>query len=190
MADPAHDQTPDPITKGKLLGSAELVSLADFAAKRAEKLGKTIDTLSAGIEARAAEVANSLASAGFDARAQADAAAKARAKARVTAASRQATAPSCRPSFALRIRRCSLGQTRWNRTAGPPRPLSPGSRHSMVCPPRRLARCSACSRTAPGAAPSGVTRPASPARRSAWASAASARPWPCPSASSVQPRQR
>lgn len=83
MADPAHDQTPDPITKGKLLGSAELVSLADFAAKRAEKLGKTIDTLSAGIEARAAEVANSLASAGFDARAQADAAAKARAKARV-----------------------------------------------------------------------------------------------------------
>lgn len=82
MAEPAHDQTPDPITKGRLLGTAELVSLAEFAAKRAEKLGRTIDTLTAGIEARAAEVANSLASAGFDPRAQADAANKARAKAR------------------------------------------------------------------------------------------------------------
>lgn len=82
MAEPAHDQTPDPITKGKLLGSADLVSLAEFAAKRAEKLGKTIETLAAGIEARAAEVAGSLAKAGFDPRAQAEAADKARAKAR------------------------------------------------------------------------------------------------------------
>lgn len=82
MAEPAHDQTPDPITKGRLLGTAELVSLAEFAAKRAEKLGRTIETLTAGIEARAAEVANSLANAGFDPRAQADAANKARAKAR------------------------------------------------------------------------------------------------------------
>lgn len=82
MADPAHDQTPDPITKGKLLGSAELVSLAEFAAKRAEKLGKTIDTLSAGIEARAAEAAEALAKADFPRDQQKVAADKARAKAR------------------------------------------------------------------------------------------------------------
>ena len=33
-------------------------------------------------------------------------------------------------------------------------------------------------------------RPASPARRTAWATAGSARPWPCPTASSAPPRQR
>lgn len=82
MAEPAQDQTPDPITKGKLLGSAELVSLADFAAKRAEKLGKTIDTLSAGIEARAAEAAEALAKADFPRDQQKVAADKVRAKAR------------------------------------------------------------------------------------------------------------
>ena len=81
MAEPAQDLPPE-IPTGKLLVKAELVSLAEFAARRAEKLGKTLTTLTAGIEARASEVAASLASAGFDPRAQADAADKARAKAR------------------------------------------------------------------------------------------------------------
>jgi hypothetical protein len=76
------DPEPAPITAGKLLPKAELVDLAAFAAKRAEKLGQTIATLTAGAEARAAEVARSLAAAGFDPRSQADAADKARAKAR------------------------------------------------------------------------------------------------------------
>jgi hypothetical protein len=82
MADPARDQTPDPITKGKLLGSAELISLAEFAAKRAEKFSATIDTLRAGIEARATEAAEALAKADFPRDQQKIAADKARAKAR------------------------------------------------------------------------------------------------------------
>lgn len=81
---PGNPPIPDPapITAGKLLPKAELIDLAAFAAKRAEKLGQTIATLTAGAEARAADVAKSLAAAGFDPRAQADAADKARAKAR------------------------------------------------------------------------------------------------------------
>lgn len=86
MANTAPDNPPipdpAPITAGKLLPKAELIDLAAFAAKRAEKLGQTIATLTAGAEARAADVAKSLAAAGFDPRAQADAADKARAKAR------------------------------------------------------------------------------------------------------------
>jgi hypothetical protein len=82
MADPARDQTPDPITKGKLLGSAELIDLAEFAAKRAEKFSATIETLRAGIEARATEAAEALAKADFPRDQQKIAADKARAKAR------------------------------------------------------------------------------------------------------------
>lgn len=82
MPTAAQDLPPDPITTGKLLGTAELVSLSEFAARRAEKFAKTIASLEAGAEAKAAEVAESLSRAGFDPRAQADAAAKARAKAR------------------------------------------------------------------------------------------------------------
>ena len=77
-----NDPEPAPITAGKLLPKGELIDLAAFAAKRAEKLGQTIATLTAGAEARAADVAKSLAAAGFDPKAQADAADKARAKAR------------------------------------------------------------------------------------------------------------
>lgn len=82
MAEPAQDLPPTPITTGKLMATAELVSLAEFAARRAEKLGQTIATLTAGIESRATEVAKSLANAGFDPKAQADAAEKARTNAR------------------------------------------------------------------------------------------------------------
>lgn len=78
------DPEPAPITAGKLLPKAELIDLAVFAAKRAEKLGQTIANLTAGAEAQAAEVARSLAAAGFDPKMQADAADKARAKARAT----------------------------------------------------------------------------------------------------------
>ena len=76
------DPEPAPITAGKLLPKAELIDLAAYAAKRAEKLGQTIANLTAGIEARAADVAQSLASAGFDSRSQMEAADKARAKVR------------------------------------------------------------------------------------------------------------
>jgi hypothetical protein len=87
-----NDPEPAPITAGKLLPKAELIDLAAFAAKRAEKLGQTIATLTAGAEARAADAAKSLAAAGFDPKAQADAADKARAKARaeIVAASSEA----------------------------------------------------------------------------------------------------
>lgn len=87
-----NDPEPAPITAGKLLPKGELIDLAAFTAKRAEKLGQTIATLTAGAEARAADVAKSLSAAGFDPKAQADAADKARAKARaeIIAASSEA----------------------------------------------------------------------------------------------------
>lgn len=81
MAEPAHDLPPD-IPTGKLLGKADLVTLSEFAGRRAAKLGKSLDTLNAGIEARAADAADSLARAGFDPKDQQAAADKARAKAR------------------------------------------------------------------------------------------------------------
>lgn len=81
MAEPAQDLPPD-LPTGKLFGTAELVTLAEFTAKRAEKLGKTIDTLAAGIEARAAEAAEALARADFPRDQQKAAADKTRAKAR------------------------------------------------------------------------------------------------------------
>lgn len=92
MPTAAPDLPPDPITTGKLLGTAELVSLSEFAARRAEKFAKTIASLEAGAEAKAAEVAESLSRAGFDPRAQADAAAKARAKARTEIAANSSEA--------------------------------------------------------------------------------------------------
>jgi len=68
---------------GKLLNSAELVNLADYASRRAEKFAATIATLEAGIAARAAEAAASLANADFPRDAQKLAAIKMGAKARV-----------------------------------------------------------------------------------------------------------
>jgi hypothetical protein len=80
MAEPAIDTPPD-FTAGRLLPLGELVSLAEFTQRRAEKLAKMIGTLEQGADTRAGEVSQSLASAGFDAKAQRDAASKARAKA-------------------------------------------------------------------------------------------------------------
>lgn len=83
MAEPAQDLPPDPLnTTGKLVTPGELVVLADFAAKRAAKLSATIDSLRAGIEAKATEAAEALAKADFTRDQQKVAADKARAKAR------------------------------------------------------------------------------------------------------------
>lgn len=68
---------------GKLLNSGELVNIAEYASRRAEKFAATIASLEAGIAARAAEAAESLARADFPKEAQKQAAAKMGAKARV-----------------------------------------------------------------------------------------------------------
>ena len=68
---------------GKLLNSADLVNLAEYASRRADKFAATIATLESGIAARAAEAADSLARADFPRDAQKLAAAKMAAKARV-----------------------------------------------------------------------------------------------------------
>lgn len=74
---------------GKLLNGGELVNLAEYASRRADKFAATIATLEAGIAARAAEAAESLAKADFPREAQKQAAAKmgAKARAEVTQAS-------------------------------------------------------------------------------------------------------
>lgn len=53
------------IPQSPALNTAEVVSLAEVAARRAEKFGKLIDTLDAGIAARATEAAEAMARAGF-----------------------------------------------------------------------------------------------------------------------------
>lgn len=68
---------------GKLLNGGELVNLAEYASRRADKFAATIASLEAGIAARAAEAAESLARADFPKEAQKQAAAKMGAKARV-----------------------------------------------------------------------------------------------------------
>lgn len=77
---------------GKLLDRGELVNLAEYAARRAEKFGQTIASLEAGIAARAADAAKSAQAAGFAPDLQRQAADKTAAKARaeVTAASDEA----------------------------------------------------------------------------------------------------
>lgn len=74
---------------GKLLNGGELVNLAEYASRRADKFAATIATLEAGIAARAAGAAESLAKADFPREAQKQAAAKmgAKARAEVTQAS-------------------------------------------------------------------------------------------------------
>jgi hypothetical protein len=86
MAEPAL-QIP-PIDK-PALSVAEVVSLAEFVARRAEKFGNVVSDLEAGVRARAAETAESLARAGFTPKDQEAAANKAAAQAltRVTNAS-------------------------------------------------------------------------------------------------------
>ena len=77
---------------GKLLDTAELVNLSEYAARRAEKLGQTIANLEAGIAARAADAALSAKAAGFAVELQKQAATQTAAKARaeVTQASDEA----------------------------------------------------------------------------------------------------
>lgn len=65
MAD-ALPSLPLNIPDKPVLSTAEVVSLAEVAARRAEKFGKLIDTLESGVAQRAAEAAESLARAGFD----------------------------------------------------------------------------------------------------------------------------
>ena len=81
MADPVPS-LPLNIPDKPILSTAEVISLAEVAAKRAEKFGKLIDTLESGVTQRAAEAAESLARAGFDPKDQAAAADKAAAKLR------------------------------------------------------------------------------------------------------------
>ena len=61
---------------GRLSNSAELVNLAEYASRRADKFGATIASLEAGIAVHAAEAAESLARADFPKVAQKKAAAK------------------------------------------------------------------------------------------------------------------
>lgn len=74
-----HSPLPPP---GKLIATAEVISLADHAAKRAEKLGTVIAGLEAGIAKRGEEAAASAAAAGFAPEDQQSAARKVAAKAR------------------------------------------------------------------------------------------------------------
>ncbi|ABD55809.1 hypothetical protein [Jannaschia sp. CCS1] len=81
MADPAPSLPLD-IPDKPILSTAEVVSLAEVAAKRAEKFGTLIDTLDAGVAKRAADAAESFSRAGFQPKDQQTAADKAAAIAR------------------------------------------------------------------------------------------------------------
>jgi len=81
MAD-ALPSLPLDISDKPILSTAEVISLAEVAAKRAEKFGKLIDTLESGVASRAADAAESLARAGLNPKDQATAADKAAAKLR------------------------------------------------------------------------------------------------------------
>ena len=78
-----QDPPPIPFSNAPLLSTAEVISLAEVAARRAEKFGAMIDTLAGGIAGKAAEVARSMAAAGLPADLQKQAADKAAATARV-----------------------------------------------------------------------------------------------------------
>jgi hypothetical protein len=81
MTDPAPS-LPLNISDRPILATAEVISLAEVAARRAEKFGQLIDTLDAGIAARATDASDSMARAGFDPKDQRAAADKAAATAR------------------------------------------------------------------------------------------------------------
>ena len=89
MNQTAPEDTPPLPPPGKLLASAEIISLADHAAKRAAKLGTVIDGLEAGIASRGEDAAKSAAAAGFPPEDQASAARKVAAKARGEVARQQ-----------------------------------------------------------------------------------------------------
>ncbi len=81
MAD-ALPSLPLDIPDKPILTTAEVVSLAEVAARRAEKFGRLIDTLESGVTSRATEAADTLARAGFTPQDQQAAADKAAAIAR------------------------------------------------------------------------------------------------------------
>lgn len=82
MNQPAPDNTSPLSPPGKLIATAEIVTLADFAAKRAEKLGSVTAGLEAGIAKRGEEAAACAAAASFPPEDQCIAATKLTAKAR------------------------------------------------------------------------------------------------------------
>ena len=83
MAEPALDLTPPiPFSNTPALATADVISLAEVAAKRAAKFASMIDTLEAGPAARAAEVGRSLANVGMPRRDVEAAVAKAQVAAR------------------------------------------------------------------------------------------------------------
>jgi len=79
---PTPDNTFPLPPPGKLFPTAEIVALADYAAKRTEKLGAVIDGLEAGIAKRGDDAAKSAAAAGFSPHDQTSAAKKVASKAR------------------------------------------------------------------------------------------------------------
>ena len=85
VSQPEPTATPLP-PPGKLMQSAEVISLAEHAARRAEKLGTVIDGLEAGIAKRGEDAAASAAAAGFPPGDQQSAARKVTAKARTEVA--------------------------------------------------------------------------------------------------------
>ena len=83
MPEPAQTESPAiPFSNAPLLSTAEVITLAEFTAKRAEKFGAMIDTLTAGIAAKASDAAKAAASAGFPPDLQKQAATQTAAKAR------------------------------------------------------------------------------------------------------------
>ena len=83
MAEPALDLTPAiPFSNTPALATADVISLAEVAAKRAAKFATMIDTLEAGPAARAAEVGRSLEGVGMPKRDVEAAVAKAQVAAR------------------------------------------------------------------------------------------------------------
>ena len=83
---PSDENPPIPLSTVPVLGMADVISLAEVAARRAEKFGATIDTLTKGVAARASEVEASLMNADFPRRDVEAAVAKAAAKARAEVA--------------------------------------------------------------------------------------------------------
>ena len=83
MAEPAQDLTPPiPFSNTPALATADVISLAEVAAKRAAKFATMIDSLEAGPAARAAEVGRSLEGVGMPRRDVEAAVAKAQVAAR------------------------------------------------------------------------------------------------------------
>lgn len=102
MADPAPS-LPLNIPDKPIFATAQVIDLAEVAARRAEKFGALIDTLEAGVARRAADAADSLARAGFDPKDQTAARDKAAAVARREVVANSSDAIRCAMSFHARM---------------------------------------------------------------------------------------